>query len=432
MSSRCSRMYFSAAASWEVARVLVLERQLAEVLEALLVRGHERPAGGATAAEVLELGPAARGQLVRRSRALVAWFLPAASGWTPVESESPRATAILRLGLGGLGGRWAPAPAARRPDARRQQRGGEASQAGSSPRLVRRLPRGQGRACGAGSPLGPVPSPAPPTDVSHLGASLSREPDRRRDPEQEAAGLGGGDRRPDQARRRLLVRRLGRGVRPDGPGARGRGHLQAPVRRQAAQQLPGLVGPLGRGPGGGPHLHRVRARGGRGPQQQLAPAGRAAGRAGAAVRRRDAGPHHVRGAVLDGPAGLGDLEDRRAGHRLALRGRVDADHDPHGPGRPGRARRGRVRALRALHRRAAGGGRGGRAVAHQRRHEVHRALPRDARDLVLRLGLRRQRAAGQEVPGAADRLGAGPRRGLAGRAHAHPQAHLARGRRSST
>ncbi len=169
-----------------------------------------------------------------------------------------------------------------------------------------------------------------------------------------------------------------------------------------------------------------------GPNNNWRAAGRAAGRAGAAVRRRDAGPHHVRGAVLDGPAGLGDLEDRRAGHRLAVRGRVDADHDPHGPGRPGRARRGRVRALRALHRRAAGGGRGGRAVAHQRGHQVHRALPRDARDLVVRLGLRRQRAAGQEVPGAAHRLGPGPRRGLAGRAHAHPQAHLARGRRSST
>ncbi len=44
----------------------------------------------------------------------------------------------------------------------------------------------------------------------------------------------------------------------------------------------------------------------------------------------------------------------------------------------------------------------GRAVAVQRR-EVHRPLPRDARDLVLRLGLRRQRPAGQEVLRAADR-----------------------------
>ena len=59
--------------------------------------------------------------------------------------------------------------------------------------------------------------------------------------------------------------------------------------------------------------------------------------------------------------------------------------------------------------------------------EVHRPLPRDARDLVLRLGLRRQRAAGQEVLRAADRQRHGPRRGLAGRAHADPQADLAAG-----
>ena len=66
-------------------------------------------------------------------------------------------------------------------------------------------------------------------------------------------------------------------------------------------------------------------------------------------------------------------------------------------------------------------------MALQRRQQVHRPLPRDARDLVIRLGLRRQRAAGQEVLRAADRLGDGPRRGLDGRAHADPQADLARG-----
>ena len=64
-------------------------------------------------------------------------------------------------------------------------------------------------------------------------------------------------------------------------------------------------------------------------------------------------------------------------------------------------------AVPALGRRAAGGGRGRRAVAVQR-HEVHRPLPRDARDLVLRLGLRRQRAAGQEVLRAADRVASWP------------------------
>ena len=44
-----------------------------------------------------------------------------------------------------------------------------------------------------------------------------------------------------------------------------------------------------------------------------------------------------------------------------------------------------------------------RAVAVQQ-DQVHLALPRDARDLVVRLGLRRQRAARQEVPRAAHRL----------------------------
>ena len=55
--------------------------------------------------------------------------------------------------------------------------------------------------------------------------------------------------------------------------------------------------------------------------------------------------------------------------------------------------------------------------------QVHRALPGDARDPVVRLGLRRQRAARQEVLRAAHRVGDGARRRLAGRAHADPQAH---------
>ena len=59
-----------------------------------------------------------------------------------------------------------------------------------------------------------------------------------------------------------------------------------------------------------------------------------------------------------------------------------------------------------------------------------RALPRDARDLVVRLRLRRQRPARQEVLRAAHRLRDGARAGLARRAHADPQADLARGRRA--
>ena len=85
-----------------------------------------------------------------------------------------------------------------------------------------------------------------------------------------------------------------------------------------------------------------------------------------------------------------------------------------------------VRPLRPFGRDAARRRAGGRRLAVQR-HEVHRPLPRDARDLVLRLRLRRQRPARQEVLRAAHRLGDGARRGLARRAHADPQADLAGG-----
>ena len=54
-------------------------------------------------------------------------------------------------------------------------------------------------------------------------------------------------------------------------------------------------------------------------------------------------------------------------------------------------------------------------------------FPRDARDLVVRLRLWRQRAPRQEVPRAPHRVGEGARRGLDGRAHADPQAHQSRG-----
>ena len=87
----------------------------------------------------------------------------------------------------------------------------------------------------------------------------------------------------------------------------------------------------------------------------------------------------------------------------------------------------RVRPLPALGGHAAGGRRRGRVVAVQRRQQVHRPLPGDPRDLVLRLRLRRQRAARQEVLRAAHRLGDGARRGLDGRAHADPQADLTGG-----
>ena len=113
--------------------------------------------------------------------------------------------------------------------------------------------------------------------------------------------------------------------------------------------------------------------------------------------------------------------------------RLDADHDP-----DGRRARSTCSARTATScpacTRSAPARRRRRRTCPGRatRQEVHRPLPRDPRDLVLRLGLRRQRAARQEVLRAADRLGDGPRRGLARRAHADPQADLARGRGRST
>ena len=48
------------------------------------------------------------------------------------------------------------------------------------------------------------------------------------------------------------------------------------------------------------------------------------------------GPHHVRRPLLHGPARLGHRPHRRAAHRLGLRGRLHADHDPHGHAAPSR------------------------------------------------------------------------------------------------
>jgi phosphoenolpyruvate carboxykinase (GTP) len=100
--------------------------------------------------------------------------------------------------------------------------------------------------------------------------------------------------------------------------------------------------------GRGPHLHLLRHRGRCRSQQQLARPRRDARRAHRALHRCHARPHHVRRAVLDGPARLTHRPHRRAAHRLGLRRGQHADHDPHGPGSARRARRRRVGALRAL------------------------------------------------------------------------------------
>ena len=216
-------------------------------------------------------------------------------------------------------------------------------------------------------------------------------------PPRTPAELGRRDRRPRRARGRAVVRRLRSRVDGDHRRPGGGGHLRPPRPRQAAEQLLRTLRRQRRRPRREPHLHLLRAPAGRGPDQQLVrPAGDAR-HAHRPVRRRHARPHDVRRAVLHGPAELAQLGHRGGDHRQPLRRRLDADHDPHGPSRTRPAGRGRrVRARRPHRRRAFEAGAGRRRLAMQR-HQVHRPLPGEPRDLELRLRLRRQCAPGQEV-----------------------------------
>jgi len=217
--------------------------------------------------------------------------------------------------------------------------------------------------------------------------------------------VGRRDRRAHRARPRGLVRRLAGGVRP--PVRRdGRiRHADQAEPGKAQELLPRLVRPLRRRPRRGPHLHLLAGQGGRRPDQQLGSPGSDARDPERPVQGVHARPHHVRDPVLDGSARQPDRPHRRRDLRQPLRRHQHAHHDPHGPrcGR-GARHRPRVRALRAHRGRPARPGREGQPLAVQPDHQVHRALPRDARDLVLRLGLRRQRPARQEVLRAAHRL----------------------------
>ena len=192
------------------------------------------------------------------------------------------------------------------------------------------MPRGRRPRRVAGQPRRKN-QPMPPTEHKKLIAWVD-----------EVAALT----KPDRGR---LVRRVGRGVRPALPATRGQRHLHPAVRGQAPEQLLGPLRPGRRGPGRGPHLHLLHQGGRRRAHQQLAGPRRDAGRADRPVRGVDGGTDHVRRPLLDGPARIVHRPHRRGDHRLGLRGRVHAHHDPHGRRRPRGARhRRRVRALPPL------------------------------------------------------------------------------------
>ena len=159
-----------------------------------------------------------------------------------------------------------------------------------------------------------------------------------------------------------LVHRLGRGVdRADRRARRGR-HVHPAQPGQEAELVPLRLRPDRRGPGRGPHLHLQPRRDGRRRHQQLDGAGRDEGDHDRALPRLDARSHDVRHPVLHGPAQRAEPDVRRRDHRLGVRRRLDAHHDPDGRRRaaPDRGAGRRLRPLPALGRRAARAGPGRR------------------------------------------------------------------------
>ena len=203
--------------------------------------------------------------------------------------------------------------------------------------------------------------------------------------------------------------------------------------RRSGRQLPRPFRAERRRAGREPHLHRVPPARGRRPDQSLARTAGPARGAGVGVPGLHARPEMYVVPFAMGPARRPVRPVRRRAHRLALRRREHAHHDP-----DGREILARITEdtpfVPAVH--SVGyplvddrdGLPPGRALAVQRA-EVHRPLPRDPRDLVVRVRLRRKCPAGQEVHGAAHRLGRCPGRGLAGRAHAAGTGHSPAGRR---
>ena len=148
------------------------------------------------------------------------------------------------------------------------------------------------------------------------------------------------------------------------------------------------------------------------PEQQLDGAGRGASRRSARCSTaRCAAARCTSIPYVMGPVGSPSQQGRRRDHRQPVRRRQHAHHDAHGRSRRSSSSAPPATSSKGLHSL-------GDLIA---RAPLHPALPRGEADLERRLGLRRQRAARQEVLRAAHRQRAGARGGLARRAHADPR-----------
>ena len=231
------------------------------------------------------------------------------------------------------------------------------------------------------------------------------------DEEPEAPPLGRGDGPAHQARPHRLVRRLRGGEAPADGGGRRRAasSSRSTSRSSPAATSTARTPTTSRGSSSSrSSARRPRTRPGR-PTTGWRPTRRTQ-KLGELFDGSMKGRTMYVVPYVMGPVGSPMSQDRRRAHRQHLRRAQHADHDPHGP-----------RGAHACSATSNDFNRGLHSTLDcnpERRFICH--FPQDNTIWSVGSRLRRQRAAGQEVPRAAHRQLPRPQRGLAGRAHAHP------------